>query len=109
MSEEVTFMRYIIFFDLPVTTEEKRKAANQFRLFLKKDGYQMLQLSVYSRILRGRESMQKHFKRIKQHLPKEGAIRALLVTEKQFAQMAILLGERNLQEKKVNQDQMLLF
>ena len=40
-------MRIIVFFDLPVTTAAKRKAANQFRLFLQKDGYQMLQLSVY--------------------------------------------------------------
>ena len=51
-------MRIIVFFDLPVTTAAKRKAANQFRLFLQKDGYQMLQLSVYSRIVRGRDSLQ---------------------------------------------------
>lgn len=44
-------MRIIVFFDLPVTTVAKRKAANQFRHFLLKDGYQMLQLSVYSRIV----------------------------------------------------------
>lgn len=38
-------MRIIVFFDLPVITAAKRKAANQFRQFLLKDGYQMLQLS----------------------------------------------------------------
>ena len=47
---EAKFMRIIVFFDLPVTTAAKRKAANQFRQFLLKNGYQMLQLSVYSRI-----------------------------------------------------------
>ena len=47
-------MRIIVFFDLPVTTAAKRKAANQFRQFLLKDGYQMLQLSVYSRIVKQR-------------------------------------------------------
>ena len=47
------FMKIIVFFDLPVTTAAKRKAANQFRQFLLKDGYQMLQFSVYSRIVKG--------------------------------------------------------
>lgn len=41
MSEEV-FMRMIVLFDLPVTTKAKMRAANQFRQFLLKDGYQML-------------------------------------------------------------------
>ena len=54
---EAKFMRIIVFFDLPVITAAKRKAANQFRQFLLKDGYQMLQLSVYSRIVKGRDSL----------------------------------------------------
>ena len=66
---EAQFMRIIVFFDLPVTTAAKRKAANQFRLFLQKDGYQMLQLSVYSRIVRGRDSLQKHHTRLRNNLP----------------------------------------
>jgi len=33
---EAKFMRIIVFFDLPVTTAAKRKAANQFRQFLLK-------------------------------------------------------------------------
>lgn len=106
---EAKFMRLIVFFDLPVTTKEKRKAASQFRHFLLKDGYQMLQLSVYARIIRGRDAMQKHNKRLCEHLPEEGSIRCLEVTEKQFASMTILLGELKLQEKKVNANQMLLF
>ncbi|MDG2948182.1 CRISPR-associated endonuclease Cas2 [Bisgaard Taxon 10/6] len=106
---EAKFMRIIVFFDLPVTTAAKRKAANQFRQFLIKDGYQMLQLSVYSRIVRGRDSLEKHNKRLCENLPEEGSIRCLEVTEKQFASMSILLGELKMQEKKVNATQMLLF
>ena len=64
-------MRIIVFFDLPVTTAAKRKAANQFRQFLLKDGYQMLQLSVYSRIVKGRDSLQKHHNRLCTNLPQE--------------------------------------
>lgn len=108
MSEAI-FMRIIVFFDLPVTTKAKQKAANQFRQFLLKDGYQMLQLSVYTRIVRGRDSSEKHNKRLKANLPEEGSIRCLEVTEKQFAGMDILLGEKKIQEKTVNADQFLLF
>lgn len=106
---EGKFMRLIVFFDLPVTTKAKRKAANQFRQFLLKDGYQMLQLSVYTRIIRGRDSLIKHNKRLVEHLPEEGSVRCLEVTEKQFASMLILLGKLKIQEEKVTADQLLLF
>lgn len=102
-------MRLIVFFDLPVTTSEKRRAANQFRQFLQKDGYQMLQLSVYSRIIRGRDALQKHHKRLQANLPEEGQVRCLEVTEKQFAGMMMLIGTLKTREKKVNADQLLLF
>ncbi|QEY24216.1 CRISPR-associated endonuclease Cas2 [Neisseria animalis] len=106
---EAQFMRLIVFFDLPVTTAAKRKAANRFRKFLQKDGYQMLQLSVYSRIVRGRDALQKHHKRLLQQLPEEGQVRYLEVTEKQYAGMVMLIGEPKTREKKVNADQLLLF
>lgn len=106
---EAKFMRIIVFFDLPVTSRAKRKAANRFRQFLLKDGYQMLQLSVYSRIVRGRDALEKHNKRLCENLPEEGAVRCLEVTEKQFANMSVLLGKLKLQEEKVNANQMLLF
>ena len=102
MSEEV-FMRMIVLFDLPVTTKAKMRAANQFRQFLLKDGYQMLQLSIYTRIIKGRDALEKHHKRLVAHLPEEGSIRCLSITEKQFASMEILVGEKKLQEKKTFQ------
>ncbi|VEJ21409.1 CRISPR-associated endoribonuclease Cas2 [Neisseria animaloris] len=102
-------MRLIVFFDLPVTTAAKRKAASQFRKFLQKDGYHMLQLSVYSRIVKGRDALQKHHKRLMLHLPEEGQVRYLEVTEKQYTSMVMLIGEPKPREKKVNADQLLLF
>ena len=108
MSENV-FMRMIVLFDLPVTTKAKIRAANKVRLFLLKDGYQILQLSIYARVIRVRDSMEKHHKRLVVHLPEEGSIRCISITEKQFANMEILVGEKKLQEKKVNSNQLLLF
>ncbi len=102
-------MRLLVFFDLPVTTREKKRAYVLFRRFLLKDGYDMLQWSVYSRLVNGSDDADKHHKRLTANLPEEGSIRCLQVTEKQFTTMRILLGERNFQEKKVNGAQMLLF
>ena len=96
-------MRMIVLFDLPVTTKAKMRAANQFRQFLLKDGYQMLQLSIYTRIIKGRDALEKHHKRLVAHLPEEGSIRCLSITEKQFASMEILVGEKKPQEKKTFQ------
>ena len=103
------FMRIIVFFDLPVKTAEERKIANRFRKSLIKDGYSMLQLSVYSRIVRGRDALAKHERRLIQMLPKDGNVRCLEVTEKQYASMKLLIGSSTRQEKKVNAEQFLLF
>lgn len=87
------FMRILVFFDLPVKTASERRAATQFRNFLLKDGYHMVQYSVYTRICNGSDAVEKHETRLKLHLPPKGSIRSLVVTEKQYDSMKILLGE----------------
>ncbi len=103
------FMRLLVFFDLPVVTKAERKAYVHFRRFLLNDGYDMLQFSVYGRILNGTDAEQKHMQRLVQNLPPAGSIRVLTVTEKQFASMKLLVGLPLFQEKNVNAAQMLLF
>jgi CRISPR-associated protein Cas2 len=102
-------MRILVFFDLPVTSREQRKAYVLFRRFLIKDGYDMLQWSIYVRMVNGKDGAEKHLNRLTKNLPQEGSIRCLEVSEKQFSNMKVLVGTRNFQEKKVNADQMLLF
>ena len=60
------FMRIVVFFDLPVVTAKEKKAAAKFRKFLIKDGYNMMQWSVYSRICNGTDSVAMHRQRLKQ-------------------------------------------
>ena len=91
-------MRLIVMFDLPVRTKVERRAATQFRQFLLKDGYSMMQFSVYVRLCHGMEAANKHRMRIFHALPKAGSIRTLLITERQFESMEILCGA-NLQYK----------
>ena len=104
-AETRRFMRLMVFFDLPVVL----KAYTLFRRFLLNDGYDMLQFSVYGRILNGIDAEQKHMQRLIQHLPPAGSVRVLTVTEKQFASMKIMVGLPLFQEKQVNAAQMLLF
>jgi CRISPR-associated protein Cas2 len=102
-------MRILVFFDLPVVSKAERRAYTLFRRFLLNDGYDMLQFSVYGRILNGTDAETKHMKRLVGNLPPAGSVRVLTVTEKQFAAMKILVGLPLFQEKKVNTQQTLLF
>lgn len=91
-------MRVIIFFDLPTGTPVERKAYMQFRKYLLNAGYDMLQYSVYVRIAGI----------VKRHLPGKGQVRALMVTEKQYAAMQILLGKPTIAEKETGCQEMLV-
>lgn len=103
------FMRMLVFFDLPVKTKEMMKQANKFRKTLLNDGFQMLQLSVYSRIIRNDCNVETHLQHIKKQIPPHGSIRILTVTEKQYTSMEILVGKKTKQEEKVGPQQLLLF
>lgn len=88
------FMRILVFFDLPVTSKKDRKAYADFRKFLIKDGFSMIQYSVYAKTTRNYDDAKKHYAVIKSHVPSRGAVRAMIVTEKQYASIEILAGER---------------
>ena len=102
-------MRMMVFFDLPTVTKAEKRAYTLFRRFLLNDGYDMIQFSVYGRILNGSDAQEKHLKRLVANLPPEGSVRVLTVTEKQFAGMAMLVGLPLFQEKRVNASQIVLF
>jgi len=102
-------MRMLVFFDLPVVTKAERRAYTVFRRFLLNDGFDMIQFSVYGRILNGRDAEEKHLQRLVANLPPDGSVRMLTVTEKQYASMKLLVGLPLFQEKAIKVNQMLLF
>ena len=108
-SETRRYMRLLVLFDLPVVTRAERRAYTLFRRFLINDGYDMIQFSIYGRMLNGNDAEQKHMKRLVDNLPPAGSVRCLSVTEKQFASMKLLVGLPLFQEKAVKAQQMLLF
>ena len=105
---EVRFVWLFVFFDLPVGTKPERRDASRFRNFLKDDGYMMLQYSVYARICRGEDGALKHIARVTRNLPGKGGIRALQVTDRQYARMRLLLGEATKTESTGSRQMVLL-
>lgn len=85
-------MRVMIFFDLPTITAQQRRAYRDFRKNLIKEGFLMIQESIYTRIATNRESALALENRIAKLAPKHGLIQSLLVTEKQYASIRFLRG-----------------
>ena len=108
LNKDDRFMRLIVFFDLPTKTKHDKKVYTVFRRYLLKDGFIMLQFSVYSRVCKGLDSIESHLKYLRSILPTKGNIRMLQVTEKQYARMEILLGTVRKTEKNAGK-QLLLF
>lgn len=102
-------MRMIVFFDLPVKSKQERTAATRFRNFLLADGYHMIQLSVYARICNGTDSVEIHRRRLYQAIPPRGAIRMLVITERQYENIEILLGKRTVDDEPKQMEQLMLF
>lgn len=103
------YMRILVFFDLPVKTKAQRKVATQFRNFLIKDGYYMLQYSVYVRLCNGVDSVNIHKQRLQMGVPNNGSIRVLTVTENQYNAIDVLLGDKLKYEKPVEYENLSFF
>ena len=80
-------------FDLPVGTKIQRRQYQRFVRFLKQDGYMRLQYSVYMRFCVTYEGVQVHSKRLIEHMPHEGMVSVMEITDKQFGRMQHFLGE----------------
>lgn len=100
-------MRMIMMFDMPMETAEERKAYRKFRKFLLSEGFIMHQFSVYSKLLLNNSANKAMVARLQEHNPKKGNITLLTVTEKQFARMIYLHGERN--QSIANSDSRVVF
>ena len=96
-------------FDVPVATKDERKKATKFRNNLLKQGFFMMQFSVYMRVVRGLTAANSAVERLKKILPPKGNIRSLIITEKQFDKMQLLLGKDDEQMKKSKPKQLTLF
>lgn len=87
-------MRVIVFFDLPTEKESDKRAYRKFRRFLIKEGFMMMQESVYSKLALNYTGVYKILDDIIKNNPGRGSVQVLTVTEKQFSKIEIITGEK---------------
>lgn len=87
------FMRMLVFFDLPVETNEDRRNYRKFRKNLIKNGFIMLQESVYCKMMTSPSMENSCKKMLHDNKPPRGLVQSLSVTEKQFVKMDYVVGE----------------
>lgn len=88
-------MRVIVFFDLPVLTAENRKDYRNFRKYLIKSGFMMMQESVYCKLVPNTVAADALVNNVKKNKPGSGLVQALRVTEKQYNKMEYIVGKKN--------------
>ena len=81
-------------FDLPTDTKAARRSYTQFRKNLIKDGFTLMQYSVYIRHCASEENAKVHIQRIEQMIPPQGEIRIVTITDKQFERMRVFWGKK---------------
>ena len=86
-------MRMIVFFDLPTYTRNNLLDYRNFRRFLLKNGFIMMQESVYSKLVLNNNSTKLLSAQIKKNLPRAGLVQMLIITEKQYAGIEYLMGK----------------
>ncbi len=86
-------MRVIVFFDLPMLSNEEKSEYRKFRKFLIKSGFLMMQNSVYVRLAFNNTHLEKLKRDVNENKPKSGLVQVLSVTEKQFQRMETIIGE----------------
>ena len=89
------YMRLIVMFDLSTLTASDRRMYRQFHKFLISEGFIMFQYSIYSKIFLNNTNKESIIKRLQSNAPKSGNISILSITEKQFAKMIYLSGQKN--------------
>lgn len=86
-------MRVMVMFDLPVLTETNRRDYRNFRKFLIKSGFLMIQESVYCKLAPNGVIADNIVDNIKKNKPGSGLVQVLRITEKQYAKMECVSGK----------------
>lgn len=79
-------------FDLPTLTVAEQRDYRQFRRFLIKNGFIMMQESIYTKLVINPIVAKQYRKIVAKAVPQKGLVQMLTITEKQFSDMELLLG-----------------
>ncbi|MGN0930857.1 MAG: CRISPR-associated endonuclease Cas2 [Thermoguttaceae bacterium] len=86
------FMRTIVFFDLPITNPAEKREYRRFRKVLIKNGFVMMQKSVYSKLVLNATAQKSLAKTLRKEVPGVGTVQMITITEKQYAGLVFLAG-----------------
>ncbi len=87
-------MWIMVLFDLPTEDTKAKKAYTRFRKGLLKNGFDMMQYSVYIRHCASGENAEAHTQRVKSMLPEKGMVSIIAITDKQFGDIKNFWGRR---------------
>lgn len=76
---------------------------------LLKDGFYMVQYSVYARVCNGQDAVKKHCQRVRTKIPSQGSVRVLTITEKQYQNIDIILGDGKEEDKPTETEILTIF
>lgn len=88
------YMRLLVMFDLPVLTAKNKRDYRQFRKYLIKSGFFMLQESIYCKLVANSSVGDAVSDNIRKNRPPEGLVQLVKITEKQFSKMEYITGKR---------------
>lgn len=100
------YMRLIVMFDLPKLTVEDMKSYRDFRKFLIKNGFMMMEESIYSKITLNQSMANLITNRVRENKPPKDLVQMFTITEKQFSRMEILVGD--ISEEYITDDRRLI-
>ncbi len=86
-------MRILVMFDLPVVTAGNRREYAKFRKYLVKNGYLMLQESIYCKLAQNATAADVLVDNLRKNKPESGLVQVLKITEKQYEKMEYIVGE----------------
>lgn len=86
-------MRVMVLFDLPMVSAEERRVYSKFRKYLLRNGFMMLQESVYCKMALNQTAANSIMEGIRKNCPDEGIVQMLSITEKQYSKMECVCGE----------------
>lgn len=80
-------------FDLPVITAGQRKEYRTFRKHLIKNGFIMIQESIYCKLAQNTVAAENIINSVRRNKPTEGLVQILKITEKQYSKTEFIVGE----------------
>lgn len=83
----------MIFFDLPTVTEKDKREYARFHKFLLRNGFIMMQKSIYTKLMINNVVGEAIKQRVRLNLPNDGSVALLEITENQFSKIEYVVGE----------------